>query len=278
MRSAATRHRGALSRSPRPDLDGRRRSPAARRSGHARAVRVKSVSPRFTCCPGAVASSTTALHSPRCSASAARAPTHVLQPGPAAQASPLPLGGCRGRCRTAINRTRRPIPGPSEPNLWPFPNQPSLDADAGQNQQPWRGGGDQWGEFGVKLASLPVEPLVAAGQQAQRGLGGLHRVSEIGSVAQPGAGGAAGAGARPSPLHRWAARAGRADKTVTGSLAQAPDLLDRRRPLGLQPVACLECRVGCLAVLLPPSGWLADSLPRPPGTRRGVVQQRRDIS
>jgi len=44
-----------------------------------------------------------------------------------------------------------------------------LDADGSQGEPLWRGGGNQWGEFGVEFPDFLSQLLVAA----QRGLGGL---------------------------------------------------------------------------------------------------------
>src|SRR3981081_1069911 len=93
-----------------------------------------------TCCPGAVASSTTALHTPRCSASAPRG-SHSCPPrGPRRAGQPTSLRRVPWQVsEKAINRTRRPPQGPSEPDLWrlPEPAGPThATRNPGRDQQP----------------------------------------------------------------------------------------------------------------------------------------------
>src|SRR5947209_11584798 len=93
-----------------------------------------------TCCPGAVASSTTALHSPRCSASAARGSHSCAAVGPGRAGQPTSLRRVPWQVsEKAINRTRRPPQGPSEPDLWrlPEPAGPThATRNPGRDQQP----------------------------------------------------------------------------------------------------------------------------------------------
>jgi hypothetical protein len=53
-----------------------------------------------------------------------------------------------------------------------------VDPDAGQREQLRRGGTDQRGQLAVQLVDLALQRLPAAGQRAQRQLGGGGRVVE----------------------------------------------------------------------------------------------------
>ena len=119
-----------------------------------------------TCCPGAVASSTTALHSPRCSASAARGSHSCAAVGPGRAGQPTSLRRVPWQVsEKAINRTRRPPQGPSEPDLWrlPEPAGPThATRNPGRDQQPGTPYMSRWRMVRPLLASSGLAPARAA--------------------------------------------------------------------------------------------------------------------
>jgi hypothetical protein len=64
-----------------------------------------------------------------------------------------------------------------------------LGANTGKGEQVWRDLADQLGDFVIGIADLLAQLLVASGESAQGGLGGLFGVAELVAGTQPSAAG-----------------------------------------------------------------------------------------
>src|SRR3978361_2298042 len=153
-----------------------------------------------TCCPGAVASSTTALHSPRCSASAARGSHSCAAVGPGRAGQPTSLRRVPWQVsEKAINRTRRPPQGPSEPDLWrlPEPAGPThATRNPGRDQQPGTPYMSRWRVVLPEDACWGLTPHSAAKEAS------LHSRSGLSPAAMSRAAAVSG------PTPRWVSNTG----------------------------------------------------------------------